>query len=154
MPAARAAEAGYITLRAPPDGPNTKGAAAASLFSAGAPHGALRSLALPRVPLTTLEALAARACERVPSLRELDLETYRVKPSAKEVSRAARVAAAAGVCRVLCTSWFEAADSDGGYGSDGGSVGEYCGDGNVLKYLRLDGGGADDDEDYGDYGGW
>jgi hypothetical protein len=74
---------------------------------------------------------------RCAALREIDAERFDASSygSSDVLAACARAAAARGVRRFLCTSFFANGGSDGEYGSDGGSVGEYCGDGNVLKYL-------------------
>jgi hypothetical protein len=123
----------------------------AALFGDGmAPHAALRSVALPPVS-KSLAALVERLPQRCAALREIDAEAFDATrgDGASVVARVARAAAARGVRRFLCSSFFANGGSDGEYGSDGGSMGEYCGDGDVLKYVR---GGRDLDDDDDDEG--
>lgn len=134
----------------------------AALFDTMAPHAALRSVALPQTAQQNLLAYTLRLCAHCPALREIDAETFDAcAPQQRDdsddggdsdsgdhgmyggeprgmrlVAICARAAAARGVRRFLCSTYFADGGSEGEYGSDGGSVGEYCGDGDVLKYLR------------------
>jgi len=99
-------------------------------------HPQMRSLALPALSRAQggLAALVGRARATFPSLRELNAEAYGSDVDA--VTQGARAAHQLGVRRFVCPSFFDGRyDSDGGFGSDGGSCGEYCGDGDVIKYM-------------------
>ncbi len=123
--------AGYVALK------DADGA----LFRDMPRHASLRSIVLPVAARKHLTSYVARLCARCPALREIDAN---VMPAGSDrlVADCARRAAAAGVRRFMCLSFFEGGGSDGEWGSDGGSVGEYCGDGNVIKYVAPGGGGG------------
>jgi hypothetical protein len=110
---------------------------AAKLFVDMAPHASLTAVALPSTAQKHLAAYVNSLCVRCPALREINAERFDASDygTSDVLAACARAAAARGVRRFLCTSFFANGGSDGEYGSDGGSVGEYCGDGNVLKYL-------------------
>ena len=102
-----------------------------------APHPALRSVGLPPV-IKSLPALVERLTSgKCPALVEVDANSFDATRGngCDVVARVARRAASRGVRRFICDSFFYGGGSDGEWGSDGGSVGEYCGDGNVLKYV-------------------
>jgi hypothetical protein len=105
------------------------------LRSAGV-YPAMRSLGLPVVSSAGggVAARVAPARAAFPSLREIDAEAY--GNDANEVTKGARTAHQLGVRRFVCQAFFDGRyDSDGGFGSDGGSCGEYCGDGDVIKFM-------------------
>lgn len=126
-------------------------AAADALFGPGmAPHAELRSVGLPAMHVGEhLRRFVQRLCKRCPKLREIDAEAFytdagqywgEYRNARRElVVQTARLAARHGVTRFLCSTFFLEGGSDDEFGSDSGSLGEYCGDGNVLKYIRLPG---------------
>lgn len=103
-------------------------------------HPALRSVGLPPVSKSLPDLVERLVSGRFPALCEIDANSFDATRQGDDgidvVARVARRAASRGVRRFLCESFFAGGGSDGEWGSDGGSVGEYIGDGNVFKYVR------------------
>jgi hypothetical protein len=125
--------AGYVVLKD----------ANGELFGDGMePHASLRAIVLPMAACAHLVAYVDRLCTHCPALKETDADV--VLDQADLVASCARRAAAAGVRRFICNSFFQGVGD-----SDGGSVGEYCGTGDVINYVARGGdggGGGYDDE--------